>query len=164
MMLQPISTRANVLPLAPQATDDVERIWSALSHLEKTYPGFRMWFWGRVVRGLETGQRKYFLSTEAADLVGIVIAKRDRLERKLCTVWVRSDRRGCGLATGLIDEASDWLEEDRPLLTVPQERLAEFMPLVWSRGYKLSEALSSFYRPNVTEYVFNGRLRLGSNG
>jgi len=159
MMLRSFSQVAVLTSAKPQVADDIDRVWGALSCLEMTYPGFGVWFHTRVVQGLEAGTRRFFVSSRGDRLSAVVIAKRDDLERKLCTVWVDPDHRGSGLATRLIDEASDWLEETHPLLTVPQERIAEFLPLVRSRDFALTQALPSYYRGDAIEYVFNGRLR-----
>jgi len=159
MMLRSFSPAAVPPSAKPQVADDIDRVWGALSGLETIYPRFGVWFRIRVVDGLEAGTRRLFLSSCGDRLSAVVIAKRDDLERKLCTIWVDPDHRGSGLATRLIDEASDWLEETHPLLTVPQERIAEFLPLVRSRDFALTQALRSYYREDAIEYVFNGRLR-----
>lgn len=138
---------------------DIEAAWDVLRHLESTYPGFGRWYWGRVVPGLASGTRRIFVHTAREAITGVVIAKRGARERKLCTVWVAADARGMSVAGSLVEEASEWLGHRRPLLTVPEERLAEFLPLARRRDYELTEALPSFYRERRTEYVFNGRLR-----
>lgn len=143
----------------PHPTAMVEQVWPRLAQLETTYPGFRAWFWGKVAPGLEIGDRRVFIHAGSASVDGVVIAKRNASERKLCTIWVAPEARGRRIASDLVDEAIDWLEDPLPLLTVPEERLAELTPLARSRGFELSQAIESCYRAGRTEYVFNGRLR-----
>lgn len=137
----------------------IGEVWKSLSHLEATYPGFARWFWGIVEPGLRLGSRRVFVRRSGSGLEGIVIAKRDPAERKLCTVWTAPHARGLRVATGLVAEAIDWLEDPLPLLTVPEERMPEFRGLVAGFGFEATEALPSYYRSGRTEYVFNGRLR-----
>lgn len=136
-----------------------DRIWPSLAHLEDTYPGFSLWYRERVIPGLATGERRLFVDMRDGSCGGVVIAKRDAHERKLCTVWVAETARGRGVAGRLMDEAIDWLEDACPLLTVPEERLNEFLALARRRRFQLTQKLPSFYRLGRAEYVFNGLLR-----
>lgn len=138
---------------------DVDAIWRSLHQLESLYPGFRTWFWGRTAPGIANGQRKAFVRADGNGILGIVIAKRALTERKLCTVWVAPHARHLGLASSLIDEAVDWLDTSRPLLTVPEERIDEFKAIVAARRFDMTCVLESYYRAGRKEYVFNGLLR-----
>ena len=78
-----------------------------------------------MVPGLHRGSRQIFFEDNGR-ITGVVIAKRSRAERKLCTVWVDHDAAGNGLGTALMIEAMAWLDTKRPLITVPEERVSEF--------------------------------------
>lgn len=136
-----------------------DEIWRSLSHLESIYPGFGRWFRGIVEPGLLSGSRRIFVSRSSSGLDGIVIAKRCRAERKLCTVWTAPHARGSRIATSLIAEAIDWMDDPLPLLSVPEERLPEFRGLITGFGFAPTQVLHSYYRFGKAEYVFNGCLR-----
>lgn len=137
---------------------EAERAWTALRQLEAVYPGFRSWFFELVVPGLADGSRRIFERVGPHGLEGLVIAKR-KAERKLCTIWTADHARGRGIAAELILEASEWLGTEKPLLTVPEERLSEFRSLLNRLDYCEVEALQGWYRPGKTEHVFNAQLR-----
>lgn len=137
----------------------MDEIWRSLSHLEAIYPGFARWLWGTVEPGLRLGSRRVFVRRSAAGLDGIVIAKRDTAERKLCTIWTAPHARASGIASDLVEEAIDWMDDPMPLLTVPEERVHEFRGLVAAFRFEPTEVLQSYYRNCKAEYVFNGRLR-----
>lgn len=164
MYIRPMGISADLLTSSPLRVCpalpgfEAERAWSALRQLASVYPGFRSWFFDLVVPGLADGSRRIFERVGPNGLEGLVIAKRTT-ERKLCTVWTADHARGRGIAAELIVDASEWLGTDKPLLTVPEERLPEFRSLLRRLDYSEVEALKGWYRPGKTEHVFNEHLR-----
>ncbi|WP_425467319.1 GNAT family N-acetyltransferase [Rubellimicrobium roseum] len=137
---------------------EADLAWRALQGLQSTYPGFRSWYWSKVVPGVERGSRRIFLSTDQSGLKGVVIAKRGA-ERKLCTVWVAPHARRHGVGRLLVADAMDWLETERPLITVSEHRAPLFLGLFQYFGFELQEELLGYYGGSSKELVFNGRLR-----
>jgi GNAT superfamily N-acetyltransferase len=151
---------------APQHLDAVgeaELLWPTLRHLDSTYPGFRNWFWEKVVPDLGTGARRIFRigSCEAPSAIGI--AKRYPSEAKICTVWVAESERGQGLAKELMYEAIDWLGTAEPLFTVPAERHTEFLSLVKRLKFHETDRVRSLYRAGVVEHIYNGPSKTSSH-
>lgn len=157
-MLNTRSSAVSSAPLLSPSQPKLEEVWLRLKHLEATYPGFRSWFWSKVAPGVGAGERRVFTHTGRDGVDGAVIAKSDDRERKLCTIWVAPAARGRGVASDLVDEALDWLKDPHPLLTVPDERLAELTPLVRARGFRLTQRIRSCYREGRVEHIFNGSL------
>ena len=148
-----------------QRTHDCEHIvsaWEALQHLEGCYPGFRTWYWGKVVPGLSRGERCLLVKSHGHRVLGVAISKRDLNEAKLCTLWVSQAARTLGVGRELMQGAIDWLEDDLPLFTVPAERIDAFGPLLKRFRFEETSRLTSVYRPGVAEHVFNGKLQPAS--
>jgi GNAT superfamily N-acetyltransferase len=143
------------------ARDDTD-ICGSLLGLESVYPGFRSWFEGKVVPGLYRGTRRLFTVMNAGRPIGIAIAKREE-ERKLCTVWVHEEYRREGVAWALVERAIEWLGTERPLFTVPEERLSEFQGILRRRCFEHAESAMAYYRPGKVEHVFNGHLGRTTN-
>jgi hypothetical protein len=165
-MLNAFSTSGDRFPKSfhhsEETTLGVQQVFEALSCVHGMYPGFKEWLFGKVVAA-SSGERAIFIETSGPSVLGIAIAKRSMLERKLCTLWVQHDARGGGVASSLANAAFDWLGTSRPLFSVPEERLSEFRSLLRSWEFVQSQALSGYYRPNKTEFVFNGILRASLN-
>jgi GNAT superfamily N-acetyltransferase len=100
--------------------DTLVRSREQLSYLETIYPGFRHWFDNKVQPGLVAGTRYLDVFEHNEKLAGIVIAKNEDGEKKLCTVWVHPDFRGHGIGIRLIKAACLWLGTDRPLASVSE--------------------------------------------
>lgn len=122
------------------------------------YPDFRGWFFGKVVPGLRNGERWIVPCIIESNLAGIAICKRTTNERKLSTLWVRSDARDRGIARELACSAFSWLGTSQPLFTVPEERAAEFDGLVRAWSFQKAIACCGLYRSGRVEYVFNGPI------
>jgi GNAT superfamily N-acetyltransferase len=131
-------------------------LFQSIAQLEAFYPHFRLWFWGKVAPGLATGSRQILAACSKDDLVGLAILKRELSERKICTLWVAPSGRNDGVGTRLVGQALAWLECEKPLITVCQERLDELQPLLRKFGFTLEQVCESYYRAARLEYVFNG--------
>lgn len=127
------------------------------------YPGFRSWFFGKVVPGLETGEREIAVAFHADAIVGVAISKRSAAERKLCTLWVPPSARGNGVAGALARSAFEWLGTERPLFTVPEERMPEFAGLIRNWRFAAPRTYGNVYRAGRAEFVFNGVLGRGDH-
>lgn len=133
------------------------RIWDEIQHLEKLYPDFRRWYWGKVVPGVQTGSRRVFTSVTEGSLSGIVIAKSET-EQKICTVWVPHHFRRKKIARQLMEQAIDWLGTEKPLFTVPESRALEFESLIRHLGFDYCGSLDGYYGDERTEHVYNGKI------
>lgn len=162
----PMPLTANALPLlaSPNETTagslvrEAEKLWPILSHLESTYPGFTSWYWNKVIPGLSRGTRHLFWIGSLDAPSAVAILKREAGESKICTAWVSESERGRGHGRRLLEESIEWLDETRPLFTVPAERYAKFEPLMHRLGFVETARIGSLYRPGVVEHVFNGPL------
>lgn len=146
------------LATAAFCQDQADLIWPTIEHLELTYPGFRTWFYGKVVPGLRTGERSILIKGAISDPSGIAITKRDPHETKVCTLWVADAYRQSGLGRDLLEEAIDWCDYAQPLFTVPAEQIASFAGLVERFSFVETARIRSLYRPGVVEHIFNGSI------
>jgi GNAT superfamily N-acetyltransferase len=144
---------------ASQVRSDL--VYRSISHIERHYPGFRDWYFGKVVPGLRDGSRAVFAHSVGSRLAGIAIAKRGE-EQKLCTLWVHPSVRSSGVGTSLAQKAFDWLENDKPLFTIPLDKYPEFEGLLDRWQFTEAGRVKDQYRPNSTECVFNRALSSAS--
>lgn len=141
------------------AVEEASTLWPTLAHLEGIYPGFRNWYFGKVVAGLAAGSRHILRAGSMSDPTGIAIVKREHGEAKICTLWVAEQERHGGLGLDLFQEAIEWCDTDKPLFTVPEERYDEFVPLLRRHSFEETARVRSLYRPGVIEHIFNGLVR-----
>ena len=138
--------------------DCLDLVRDSLRSASILYPGLDEWLRGPVAEGLTIGTRSVFLCRHRSDLLGVAIAKRTTVERKLCTLWVTETARGLGIASILAAYAFEWLGTDRPLFTVAEERIGEFRALLNAWRFSAYDTAIGQYRQGKREYVFNGAL------
>lgn len=143
----------------PLSTPSPEMVYRTLENAAVTrlYPGFDAWFLTKVVPGVRNGERRIVTSVTNGKLSGVAICKRSASEAKLCTMWVSPPARGCGIAAKLASEAFKWLGTNKPLFTVPEERLSEFQNLLRAWAFTDHIEYPGLYRANRVEHVFNER-------
>src|SRR5690348_4925580 len=137
---------------------ELDRLFASIAHLTRFYPGFELWFWSKVVPGLGQGSLRIFQMYVGKSLAAISILKRVPGEHKICTLWVAPFARRLGLGTHVLRNSLTWLECDKPLITVCEERFHELQPLLRKFGFTLEEISNSHYRPGRSEYAFNGLM------
>ncbi|MER9107680.1 hypothetical protein NKH95_27610 [Mesorhizobium sp. M0848] len=130
-------------------------ILTALSSVNSFYPGFSQWFRGRVIGEIDGPARRIFVSRDQCSINGVAIAKRGA-EAKLCTLWVSPIGRHSGVARSLASDVFDWIGTEKPLFTVPEERLDEFRGLLRLWDFGQPQRMLGYYRPGKIEYIFNG--------
>lgn len=136
-----------------------ETIYRALSDagVGSLYPCFDNWFATKVIPGLRSGERRILTSVVHGKLAGVAICKRSIFEAKLCTLWVSPEARCLGIASDIACDAFAWLGTDKPLFTVPEERLSEFGRLLSEWGFTKHFEHLGLYRSGRVEHVFNDR-------
>lgn len=84
--------------------------------------------------------------------------KKTHCEKKICTLKVdeRSQRKGIGSA--LILKAFDFLETDKPLITVPEEYDDVFSKILDKFRFEKTCEIYGLYRENKIEYIYNDHL------
>lgn len=133
----------NCLPSAKQfiaiSSADVVEAYKTLRFLESYYPDFEHWYWQKVVPGLLDSTRILHLEKERGRIVGLMIAKNEPDEKKLCTLWVDRQYTKSGLGSKLVGISKSWLKSDSPVASVPEEKLAEFQGLLASSGFRMTQ-------------------------
>ncbi|APO67509.1 hypothetical protein IE4872_CH01888 [Rhizobium gallicum] len=128
--------------------------------LSADYPGIESWYLKKVVPGLRTGERYLQLVERDGHLVGLGIAKNDGTEKKICTVRVAPEHFGRGTGVRIFDHLLRWLNDDRPHLTVSEEKLPAFERIFDYYGFSETSQRNGLYLPGRFEIGFNETDRI----
>lgn len=122
------------------------------------YPRHNEWYKG-VVQELRDGtEREMIIVYDSKTIAGVSILKKSQIEKKICSLRVAKEYRGKGIGTSLFKKSLEFLETDKPILTVSQGKKEEFQKIFNYFGFSLEQTYYGKYMPTLNEYCYNGIL------
>jgi len=123
------------------------------------YSGFWTWYDKLFSSDLELNEtREIIICQSRFQMAGIAILKKDLEEQKICTLRVAKEFQHQGIGKELMEQSIEWLENERPLITVHKSKSSEFKSLFDRYGFVLEEKQKNYYHLFNTEFVYNGAL------
>ena len=129
----------------------------ALSMIVKNdYPDYKEWYTKVQVPGLYTNERNIIIAHINDKIVGFVSLKKTPTEKKICTFYVEKNFRRNQIGTILVEKAIEFLEESRPLITIPMDKLNEFIRIANKYNWEITDIKENLYRTSTPEVIVNG--------
>ncbi|MBW5390660.1 GNAT family N-acetyltransferase [Brachyspira hampsonii] len=129
--------------------------YNYLYFLNNEYPNFSYWYRNLFDKNLKlNNNRKIFICTHKNDIAGIIILKKSNSEKKISTLRVDKRYRNNGIGKSLIKLGIEWLEDDKPLITVNENKIYQFKYLFNYFGFKLKDQINC-YNKYSKELFFN---------
>lgn len=136
-------------------SEEHRRTLAFLLPLSSDYPNIDRWFIEKVILGERLGTRHIVKFERDNRLAAIGIAKNEGGEKKICTVRVHPDYFGRGLGVKTFDSLLHWLQVDKPVLTVGEEKLRLFQRLFDHYGFTQTSVTPDLYRKGTSELGYN---------
>lgn len=123
------------------------------------YPYFNRWFNNlfQIFPYLKD-DREILFCRYKNDIIGIAILKKTLEEQKICTLRVSKNFQKMSIGKKLMEMSFEWLENDRPLITVHKSKQHEFDKLFQRYGFQLEDKKWCYYHMFSTELAYNGEL------
>lgn len=122
------------------------------------YPEYKSWFLTTQVPGIYDGTRNIIIAHIKDRIVGFVSLKKTKEEKKICTFYVEKNFRKNKIGTILVEKAIEYLETEKPLITMPLSKLNEFTRIGEKYNWEISDIKENMYRLNNPEVIVNGEL------
>lgn len=122
------------------------------------YPNYKNWYQTIQVPGLYDGTRNIIIAHIADKIVGFVSLKKTPNEKKICTFYVDKSFRRNQIGMLLATKAVEYLEEDKPLITIPMDKLNDFTKIANKYGWEISDIKENLYRTTTPEVIVNGEI------
>lgn len=148
-----------IKPTSEEVNKHIIRGYRFLELLEDEYPGFRGWYFSKVVPQLHN-DRSIILKLIKNEIAGISILKDNAFEKKICTFRVLDKFQGIGIGTQLMEDSLTVLKTKSPIITVSETRLGQFNQLLSNFNFKLNSIHLEYYLKGKNEYSFNGALEM----
>lgn len=141
----------------------MKNLYSALQFLSKDYPGFKLWFLGKVESEIICGKRELIMATYKREITGIAILKDTEHEKKICTMRVFPKFENMGYGKALFEHSFEILKYDRPIISISESRLDRFEGILKFYDFELNQVSDNYYGNDQAEYVYNGELEQERN-
>ena len=129
-------------------------IFDLTKSLQQTYPDYQNWYEKTFLAGLKKGERGIIVAMDDKKIVGCALIKNTRLEKKLCTLFVRPNDRRQGIGEQLLKAAIQKLGQN-PLVSVSQKNKHFVDTLFRKFNFQLTAMKKGVYQPESMEYFFN---------
>lgn len=149
---------------ANQQTEFMElaqQIGQIVARQAEAYPGHAEWFWEKQLPGVTGPERKILFvrdEKDADEIIALACLKKDAVERKICHLYVDEAYRGQGIGSTLVADAMSWLGTTKPLITLSEDKLPLFAPMIKKYHWKLMDSVDGIYQADTRELCFNGSL------
>ena len=128
------------------------------------YPRHRSWFYQKHLPAVLTPDSGrdiiYAVKSETGEYIGTAFTKKDREERKICTLFVDEKMRSQGVGPKPFEKCFDILETTKPMATLTDHRLSIFEGIIKNYGWEQKQDVKGFYNDKHSELVYNGQLKL----
>ncbi len=122
------------------------------------YPYHFEWYYTKVIPDIFNGSRDIFAAIYEGKVVGVLIAKKDSQEKKICTLWVEKNMRNKHIATLLLESSFRFLETTKPLISIADYKVDLFSGIIAKYDWEVTQKLKGYYNKSA-EIVFNGTLK-----
>lgn len=121
------------------------------------YPNYRNWYQTVQVPGIYDGSRNIIIAHISDRIVGFVSLKKTTEEKKICTFYVEKSFQRNRIGSLLAIKAVEYLEEDKPLITIPMDKLHQFTRIGEKYNWEITDVKENLYRTTTPEVIVNGR-------
>jgi hypothetical protein len=131
-------------------------VYNQLKELEQEYSKFQKWYQTKVIKEIGTN-REVLIILFKDKIAGIAILKRGS-EKKICTLRVIDHFQKMGLGKSLMEMCFEYLDTEKPLITVSSCRFHQFKKLFDFYNFKQEGLYLHKYNKIYNELTFNGIL------
>ena len=117
----------------------VYQTYSLIDFIGEDYEHLCEWYWSKAVPWVFSNHMDFFLALNSGKVIGVLIAKKEKEERKICTLFVSSEYSHKGIATHLINDSFEFLETTKPIITFSEYKIYQFMPIIRKYGWQIDE-------------------------
>lgn len=153
-------TQLGVLPTghAIRLSRDSDAVVRLLESCQSHYPDILSWYYHSFSPGLQADKRFILFYFVDDNVAAFALLKKEFDEKKICTFKVQEKYLKNGIGKTLLSKCLDILETEKPLITIPQEKLTDFENIIGYFNFELCQIIEDCYKKHSREYVFNGYL------
>ena len=132
----------------------VNEVYLLTNYNCKQYPDYYKWFYTKSIPRLFSKEGEIYFYLDGFIVVGLTVLKKTELERKICTLLINEEYRKKGYCQELLNSSFDYLETDKPLITIPKKRIEEFQSMITVYDWQESELSNEYFSEEI---IFNSK-------
>ena len=136
----------------------IHQVLTLSMQVKTEYPEYKNWFLTTQAPGIYDGTRNIIIAHIKDRIVGFGSLKKTAEEKKICTFYVEKKFRKNKIGTILVEKAIEYLGTEKPLITIPLNKLNEFTRIGEKYNWEISDIKENLYRLNNPEVIVNGEL------
>lgn len=136
----------------------IQQILEYSLQVKQDYDNYKEWYLNTQVPGIYDHTRNIIIAHSNNNILGFVSLKKTPQEKKICTFYVEKMFRKNKIGTILVEKAINYLEEERPLITIPMNKLQEFTKIGEKYNWEITDIKENLYRTTYPEVIVNNEL------
>lgn len=134
-----------------------EMVYDFLQDISLNYPKFNYWFFHTVSKELKANheERDILVMLDGAFIVSVMIIKKSKEEKKVCTIKVHEGYRKQNIATYMFEQSIIELDSLFPKFTISENNFPNFDSIIKNFNFKVSYTQNSVYEIGKNEYYIN---------
>lgn len=115
------------------------------------YQEYLKWYYGKNIPRVLNGTGDIIFYLDGLTVAGLTILKKEE-EQKICTLMINEYYRKKGYSKELLESAFNYLGTDKPLITIPNNRINEFKKIIDAYDWKESSRTNQYLSEEI---IFN---------
>jgi len=132
-------------------------IYLLTDYNHEQYPEYMKWYYTKSIPRVLNGSGEIIFYLDGLVVAGLAILKKDIDEKKICTLMISKEYRKNGYSKELLESTFEYLETDKPVITIPSKRIEEFEPIITAYDWKESEKTDIYLSEEI---IFNAPKQL----
>ena len=124
--------------------------WTDYNHLQ--YPEYLKWYYSKNIPRVLNGNGEIIFFLDGLTVAGLSILKKDLQETKICTLMISREYQKKGYGKELLESSFEFLGTDKPLITIPSNRIEEFQGIISTYDWKESQKTNIYLSEEI---IFN---------
>lgn len=132
-------------------------IYLLTDYNHKQYQEYLKWYYTKNIPRVLNGTGDIIFYLDGLTVAGLAILKKDLEESKICTLMINEEYRKKGYSKELLENSFDYLGTDKPLITIPANRIEEFKSIITTYDWKESIRTDKYLSEEI---IFNAPKKL----
>lgn len=121
------------------------------------YPEYLKWYYSKNIPRVLDGSGEIIFFLDGLTVAGLSILKKDIHESKICTLMINKEYQKKGYSKELLESSFEFLGTDKPLITIPSNRIEEFQSIISTYDWIASEKTDIYLSEEI---IFNAPKKL----